>query len=128
MIQLGLSEYVFCLCFCSRGVRSCWRSSLIGPHYRSDKRWHDTQVIRARHFSAMRENGKPSGLGRTAAHGKHMDEKWSRDVHGRKEENVFETKGHLSRKDQKIGSAISLPSYLCVYKISHRSIYRKKAQ
>ena len=42
-------------------VRSCaqlltvayWRSLLIGPHYRSDKRWHDTQVIRARHFFAM---------------------------------------------------------------------------
>ena len=73
-----------------------------------------THGVRARgsrehlHHLSPSENGKPSGLGRTAAHGKHMDEKWSRDVHGRKEEDVFETKGHLSRKDQKIGSAISL--------------------
>ena len=37
---------------------------------------------------------------------------WTRSGHetyiGRKKEDVFETKGHLSRKDQKIGSAISL--------------------
>ena len=27
------------------------------------------------------ENGKPSGLGKTAAHGEHMDEEQSGDVH-----------------------------------------------
>ena len=41
------------------------------------------------------ENGKPSGLGKTAAHGKHMDEKRSRDVHWKEEES------YLSRKDRK---------------------------
>ena len=44
--------YVFALEECARVV-AYWRSLLIGPHYRSDKRWHDTQVIRARHFFAM---------------------------------------------------------------------------
>ena len=44
--------YVFALEECARVV-AYWRSLLIGPHYRSDKRWHDTPVIRARHFSAM---------------------------------------------------------------------------
>ena len=44
--------YVFALEECARVV-AYWRSLLIGPHYRSDKRWHDTQVIRTRHFSAM---------------------------------------------------------------------------
>ena len=44
--------YVFALEECARVV-AYWRSLLIGPHYRSDKRWHDTQVVRTRHFSAM---------------------------------------------------------------------------
>ena len=44
--------YVCALEECARVV-AYWRSLLVGPHYRSDKRWHDTQVIRSRHFSAM---------------------------------------------------------------------------
>ena len=39
---------------------------------------------------AMSENGKPSGLGKTAAHGKHMDEKRSRDVHWKEEEDLLQ--------------------------------------
>ena len=43
--------YVFALEECARVVAYC-RSLLIGPHYRSDKCWHDTDGIRARHFCA----------------------------------------------------------------------------
>ena len=43
--------YVCALEECARVVAYC-RSLLIGPHYRSDKCWHDTDGIRARHFCA----------------------------------------------------------------------------
>ena len=33
-------------------------------------------------------------MGKTGAHGKHMDEKRSRDVHWKEEEDLFEAKGH----------------------------------
>ena len=60
------------------------------------------------------ENGKPSGLGETAVHGKHVDGKQSRDVHQGARKMIQSSKRHpFSRKDQKTGSAISLPS--CLY-------------
>ena len=41
-------------------------------------------------YKVMSENGKPSGFGKTAAHGKHMDEKRSRDVHWKEEEDLLQ--------------------------------------
>ena len=64
-------------------------------------------------------------MGETAAHGKQMDEKRSTDVHGKGKERWF----IISRKDQKIGSAISLPSYLCIRisDIAHKYLYKENA-
>ena len=71
------------------------------------------------------ENGKPSGMGETAAHGKQMDERRSTDIHEERRINSFETKGHLSRKDQKIGSAISL--FGCAWRANGRKAVTRQA-
>ena len=64
------------------------------------------------------ENGKPSGLGKTAAHGKHMDEKRSRDVHWKKEEeDLLETKGHPfpQRPKDRVCDFTGIGMNVCLY-------------
>ena len=47
------------------------------------------------------ENGKPSGLGETAAHGEHMDKERSRDKHERKEEKFIHEESSLPAKTKR---------------------------
>ena len=58
-------------------------------------------AVTALHEKRQEKNAKLSGLGETAAHGKQMDEKRSRDKNWKEEEISSNEESHLSRKDRK---------------------------
>ena len=94
----------------------------------SRRHWH--HAPKQRRQERLERKWKAVRLGCLAAHGEQMDEKRSRDKHWRKKRsNLLQRRDILSRKDQKIGSAISLPSYLYIriYNIAYKYLYKENA-